>query len=203
MKPLKPVCKLITLLIFFGISCASAQQGPSAKKWKPYSVVSAGLITGQLGASSDMQVIHGLGYHNWFLGLGTGLDYYRFRGIPVFIDLRKEFGHAKIRPFLYTQGGIQFNWLTANQKAAGTTAAAFSNGFYYGAGGGYKWAFNAKNALLLSAGYSYKHVRTTGFHLYPNLMAPEPLGWPINYLPSNTMLDYQLNRFVFRVGWSF
>ena len=55
--------------------------------WKFRSDNYAGIATGEMGSYGLFQTINGLYKGPWFLGLGTGLDYYRFRSVPLFLSV--------------------------------------------------------------------------------------------------------------------
>ncbi|HTQ64965.1 MAG TPA: hypothetical protein VMI12_09210 [Puia sp.] len=128
--------------------------------WQFRSINQLGLLEGETGSAFQIQTINGAQYKSWFGGIGIGLDYYRFRSIPLFADFRKDFGGKNKFFFIYADGGIHFSWLTDDQKRiyAGYNNGPndFSNGFYMSAGIGYKIILNGKLAFFISPGYSYK-----------------------------------------------
>jgi len=128
--------------------------------WQFHSINQAGLLEGQIGSAFQIQTINGLQYRSWFAGIGAGIDYYRFRGIPLFIDLRKEFGHSGNKFYIYMGTGMHFIWLTDKQKNEFNLnhfgSNDFSNGLYAGAGVGYKVELNNQLAIFISPGFIYK-----------------------------------------------
>src|SRR3954451_20111827 len=54
-------------------------------------VVNAGLLVGKSGRDFQVQAIPGIQYKSWFAGAGSGLDYYYWRTVPLFFDVRKTF----------------------------------------------------------------------------------------------------------------
>ena len=91
---------------------------------------------------------------------GIGLDYYRYRTIPLFLDLRKEFFSGPDKLFVYADAGVSFAWVSDNQKS-GYIDEKFSNGFYDDFGLGYKRVIAKHSAIILSLGYSYKKLSQT------------------------------------------
>src|ERR1700712_5956221 len=94
---------LLTGLVFF----AHAQK-KSTTPWNFHSINNIGLLEGQTGSSFQIQTVNGAQYKSWFAGIGLGLDYYRYRTVPLFLDLRKEFGKSSNRLFLYADMGVSF-----------------------------------------------------------------------------------------------
>jgi hypothetical protein len=176
-----------------------AQQKKSDNPWGFQSVLNVGLLEGQTGSAFQLQTINGAQYKSWFAGVGLGLDYYRFRTIPLFLDIRKEFGSGSSRVFLYADAGISFSWVTDQQKL-GYTDDHFSNGFYSDMGLGYKAIVGKRNAVLISVGYSHKKSTESyaTYYFYPQGYPPGPMG----SVPKE-QINYSLNRLSIKMGWMF
>src|SRR5687768_13281730 len=69
-----------------------------------------GIIEGQKGTSFQLQSINGIEKRTWFAGIGTGLDYYYFRSIPLFLSLNKSLCECERSFFLSLDGGINWFW---------------------------------------------------------------------------------------------
>jgi hypothetical protein len=189
--------KYFTLMSLFGLLYFSGmgQIEKSPAPWRFQSVLNVGLLEGETGSAFQLQTINGLQYKSWFTGIGLGLDYYRFRTIPLFLDVRKEFGKNSSRVFIYGDGGVSFTWVTDQQKS-GNTDNHYSNGFYCDLGLGYKAIIGKKNAVLISLGYSYKKL-TESYPAY---------GFGYDYPPGPAPTDkinYSLNRLSIKMGWMF
>jgi hypothetical protein len=189
------------LLIIVG-SC-SAQQEMVSNSWSFQSIANIGLLEGETGSAFQLQTINGARYKSWFTGLGLGLDYYRYRTIPLFIDIRKEFGKSIGKLFVYADGGISFNWLTDGEKTEYVQNVEYHNGFYSDLGFGYVRSIGRKSALSISLGYSYKKSSET----YPSSY---PYYYPnYNYTDtppqnaSSDQINYSLNRLNIKLGWIF
>ena len=63
----------------------------------------------------------------------TGTEQYH-----LFLDIRKEFGSGVNKFFAYADGGVNFCWLTDNEKNMYLTDDHFNTGFYTDLGLGYK-----------------------------------------------------------------
>jgi hypothetical protein len=163
-------------------------------------MMNVGLLVGQTGNAFQLQTINGAQYRSWFAGAGVGLDYYRFRTIPLFLDLKKEFGRSSNKLFVYADGGVSFSWVSDDEKL-GYVDDHFSNGFYSDLGFGYKSAVGKNNALIISLGYSYKKLTetyTSPFYYFTDPYNTDPLT-----SPSKEQINYSLNRLSIKIGWEF
>jgi hypothetical protein len=185
---------LLLLLFTLTGSIATAQEKKTALL-KFHSINSIGLLEGGTGNALLLQTVNGVQYKSWFAGLGTGIDYYRFRGLPVFLDIRKYFGTAQNQFFVYGDLGMHAHWLTAQQKNTSfTTDWNVKNGWYTDAGLGYAVKLGSRQALLLSAGYSFKTMKGT-----------QTDYTPITYdgPPAVTQLNFNMNRLAVKAGIQF
>ena len=201
-----PAFKRFMLLVFLtGIAGISyAQQKNIAAQWQFQSALNVGLLEGQVGSAFQLQAIGGARYRSWFAGAGLGLDYYRFRTIPLFLDLRKEFGRSSNKLFVYTDAGTSFSWVTDNEKMQNAMGGRFGNGFYTDFGFGYKIAAGKNNSFLISLGYSFKKLTET---------YQSPVLYYLQFQPPNGQtqlpngqterIDYSLNRLSIKMGWEF
>jgi hypothetical protein len=197
---MKRILLLIGMISIAGIT--SAQQKDPSNSCQFRSVNNLGLLEGETGSSFQLQTINGFAHKSWFAGIGLGIDYYRYRTIPLFADIRKEFGKAKNMPFVYSDMGINFSWLTDNQKMNYRPDDHFGNGFYGDWGLGYKLGMGKNDALLISLGYSYKKITET----YPTYITYFPpsgdTGGQLDNNPKEK-IDYGLNRLTIKIGWQF
>ncbi|HVU85616.1 MAG TPA: hypothetical protein VHC50_12285 [Puia sp.] len=192
---------LLLLPFCFCLSISSAQQVKKRNSIAFHSINQAGLLNGEAGSAFQVQTINGIQYRSWYAGIGAGIDYYRFRGIPLFADIRKAFGHTKNKFFIYGDAGIHFSWITDKEKNSLGPSAKLSNGLYLDGGIGYQAGIGNRNALLISVGYSYKQVKneTPAYYYYPLYTTMITYTPP----PSNTTIDYQLSRVSIKLGWEF
>lgn len=163
-KCLSILCCLLTLQV-------AAQT--KSDKVKFGTVNQVGLIAGSRGEAFRVETINGIKKHNWFAGIGLGIDYYKDRTIPLFLDVRRDLLKSRNTPFIYIDGGVNFVWLNDEQKAQRTGGLNYSNppGICYDAGLGWKLSGKNARALVLSAGYSFKQVKET---IKINWGAPTP-----------------------------
>ena len=183
---------LFMLLLFSGI-CLAQQQAKKSCSCSFQSILNIGLLEGQENSDFLIQSINGIQYKGWFAGIGAGVDYYRFRSIPVFLDIRKNILKKNFSPFVYADAGIHFPWAKDNESFY--YGATMSNGLFYDAGIGMNFAINKNHGFTFSAGYSYK-------------FAKETYSWPVNCLMGpcpeyKQTRSYDLNRVSMKVGWRF
>ena len=185
------------LLLIFAVCLSvmvSAQQKTASVGWQFHSINNIGLLEGQTGSAFQLQSINGMQYRSWYAGIGLGLDFYRYRTIPLFLDIRKEFGSGVNKFFAYADGGINFCLLTDNQKSMYLTDDHYEAGFYTDLGLGYKIGLGKTNHLLMSIGYSLKKLKESyqSYFFYP----------PDNAL-NKEQINYSLNRLSLKMGWEF
>lgn len=141
------------------IACTCFSQTQKIHKSVKFaSLNQAGLLSGANGESGNVQSVNGLRLGSWFLGLGLGIDYYQERSVPLFLGVWKELKKTPNTPFLYANGGLNFAWLTQNQKGWRQIENTRPGG-YFDVGGGYKVKLKNAQHLLFSAGYNYKANR--------------------------------------------
>jgi hypothetical protein len=188
---------ILVLIVLAGMFTVAAAQGGS-KKAVLQSISSIGILNGSRGSSLALQSIIGLGYRQSFLGVGAGLDYYRFRSIPVFVDLRHEFGKGERELFLYGDLGYNYDWVVKNPADPWSTYSLqdrFGGGLYYDVGAGCTFRFSRSEAFIISGGYSLKKLSSeTGSGVCP-LIGPCYDGVQT--------LRYQFSRFVLKAGLKF
>ena len=154
------------------------------------SINQVGMLKGEHWGAFQLQSINGIRYKTYSVGVGVGIDEYRLRSIPLFLDLRKEWKTGRT-PFVYADGGVHFTW--PDQKDEWTDYD--KTGMFYDLGIGYRLPLNGAS-LLLSAGYSFKSY---------SLSQPvySPWLWLVETGNQQQMLDYKLRRISIKMGISF
>jgi hypothetical protein len=191
----KMKCLIFICIILCTAAGLSAQQKTLPDRWQFHSVNNVGLLEGQTGSSFQLQTINGAQYRSWFAGIGLGLDFYRYRTIPLFLDIRRQFGRSTNKLIVYAEMGINFCWLTDNEKTTYLANDKFNKGLYADFGLGYKISLGKTNNLLLTIGYSLKKLKET-------YETPE-YYYPPNYPPDKEQINYHLNRLSIKIGWEF
>ncbi len=158
------------------------------------------LLNGSQTVSGALQSVNGIEMGSFFIGAGVGLDFYRIRSVPVFADIRQTIGKGKRKFFGYADIGYHLPW--ASEGNLGDTWASerdFAGGFYADIGLGYIAAIGKNDALVMSFGYSLKHMSETAIY---NQICTDP--WPgIICGPSINSYEYRFNRLSLKVGWRF
>ena len=166
--------------------------------YKFYSINSVTLINGSNATSAALQSVNGFKKGPLFAGLGLGLDYYLYRTIPVFADVRYEFGKNRNKFFAYTDAGINASWVRENNyngiliPEIYMVINQYQDGFYMDAGMGYKVKIKKQNSLVLAVGHSQKTLKQTSSYF--------------DGMSNSRVIDiyhYKLNRIVLKAGWEF
>ena len=143
------------LMLLFSLTVIAQQP---KEKVKFASVNSLGLLAGSRGEALSIQTIAGLKVKKWFAGIGTGLDFYEVRTIPLFADVRWQL-RAINTPYIYGDIGTNFLWLKTENQFQQSKPGSSSPQLYYETGIGYKLYFANKKAMFFSAGYNTKQVK--------------------------------------------
>ena len=190
----------IFCLLSSGIINSCAAQHIPQSRIQFRSMIQVGLINGEGGSAFQVQAIHGAAFGTWFAGIGTGLDFYRYRSIPLFADLRKYFGKANSF-FIYADAGPDFVWQRDREKRVYTGSDKFTTGFYGDAGIGKRFLLHGNSGILLSISYSRTNLHektTTMYSVYDPFNAG---GLTTN--DNSQYYDYHLNRLLLHVGFLF
>ena len=165
------------------------------EKWKFSSQHYAGITEGESGTGFLVQTINGFRKKTWFAGVGTGLDYYFQRSIPLFVSVAKFLPSNKFPFYFNGDIGINFPWVR-NDLYYIHAPGEYSNSLYWAGGLGYKLrSKKSNNGVLLNFGYSYKHLINESAYTNPCLIPPCPV--------SKERYDYRLRRISLKVGWMF
>ncbi|MEO5684734.1 MAG: hypothetical protein ABIQ88_18985 [Chitinophagaceae bacterium] len=183
---------IFAVLSFFILQDAFAQETSAHTKLRFHSVNQAGLLQGESKGAFHLQSVNGFENKSWFAGIGVGLDYYRYKSIPLFLDLKKYFGKTKNRFFIYADGGVHFVWIK-NEEAY--LKEKYTPGFYSNTGLGYKAGLRNGTAIILSAGYSYKKVNLEQEQNFCGIVGPCTIY--------QNKYAYDLNRLLIQFGWIF
>ncbi|HTI10872.1 MAG TPA: hypothetical protein VL832_20015 [Puia sp.] len=175
-------------LAIFALGCLFFTQGLAQSSWKFKSVEYVGMLTGESGKYGQFQTINGAANKSWFVGLGLGLDYYRFRSLPIFLSVTRELRPAKKNGlFLTLDAG--YNYAVYHRPGSyyspGFITSEFNPGPYWNAGLGYRYnisTIHRNRALLAMVGYSYKELKEDA-KTYPE-----------------STFDYRNRRWSFKIG---
>jgi len=156
-----------------------------------------GIMEGNAGTYLGIQSINGFQHKTWFAGVGTGIDYYYFRSIPLFLAVNKDLCSCQRTFYFSLEGGVNWIW----EKETRSVVNNFQNGdfdpsLYWSGGIGYRIGLkNNRDAVLLNLGYSGKHLTQEFVNTMVCPAAPCPFFTEKVY--------YHFNRFFVRAGWRF
>ena len=151
--------KLLTLTaLCFLLSTAFAQ-----KKTLPLEgTVQVGLLEGEQGGSLQFGAMGGIKLNKWTTSIGSGLDYYGVRSIPLYLNVQRNILASDKTPFLFAGAGYHFPWVPKNTKdmwSSWSGSIDTDGGLYYHAGIGYQLPALKKAALFFAASISSKHYQ--------------------------------------------
>jgi hypothetical protein len=190
--------KYCLVLLLLSISIFSSAQKKTIN-YKFHSINSVSFLNGENEVSAGLQSVNGFQKGNWFAGAGVGLDYYIYRSVPVFADVRYEFGKKKNRFFGYADAGVNFAWVEDYMYNGPiifdgpiVNPEKFQDGFYSDAGLGYIVNFKKTGGLILSLGHSRKTLRQDVTYT----------DWRTGHSTTD-IYRYKFNRIALKVGWRF
>ena len=188
--------KKIFLLILFIPATVYINAQNNKAQYRFHSINSLVLVNGWAGPAASIQSVNGFKKGRWFAGVGAGIDYYRYRTVPLFADIRYEAGKKINKFFAYANAGINFTWVQDYLIIEPTiwnnnTSNDFKNGLYTDAGIGYSVGMKNENAFVLSLGYSQKNLSEISTYQWRSG------EW---FTTKNT---YHLNRIMLKAGWKF
>ncbi len=192
------IFSVTSLLFVFGV------QAQEIKSKAAFSVsAETALLNGDNHVNGQVLLSAGYEFKGWFIGAGSGFDYYKYRTVPVFADVKKYFGKGNRQLFIYANAGTDIAWPTVNQKNLrngggwwgwSPSPSIFKNGIYTDLGFGYA-LFNSKHRGIFTAlGYSTKTIT----EIYE-----ESVWNGTTSVIAKRTLDYTMNRILFRIGYKF
>jgi hypothetical protein len=149
---------IFILMISFAMTFSVTAQ---KKKVRFQSINEFGMVGGESQVNSAFQTINGIRFTNLFTGIGIGIDNYRYKTLPLFIEERWYFGDEK-KAFIY--GDIGYNFAMKNKPDKDLISYPlyhFSGGIYTDAGIGFQTKVTKQSSLLFSLGHSYKELQAT------------------------------------------
>lgn len=152
-------------------------------------------VAGEALPGGNFQSVVGFRYKEWFGGVGAGIDFYRYRSIPVFVDIRRTIFRKPTAPFVYADIGVNYPWLRNFEKEDYYKPQDFRTGYYFDIGAGYRFHLAKHHHILFSAGYTEKRTRED------RAIADYGCG----ALPCPDKIDrfsYTMKRIIIRVGWA-
>jgi hypothetical protein len=180
----------LTLFVFILVLNSGAQE-----KFLFNSQNTIGLLEGGSGSAFQLQTINGIAFKKWFAGLGTGIDYYYIRSVPLFLSANHNFLNKPRTPFVSLDAGANFAWVKKEQEGWGIINSDYSPSLYLGGNAGYKFGLRNNDALLLLVGYSLKELKEN--REVPTFCINPPCQTTIE------KYNYNLRRISLRLGYQF
>lgn len=173
------------------VSALSAQK----KKVRFQSVNQFAMVGGENHVNTAFQTINGIKFSDWFAGIGIGIDNYRYKTLPLFLDGRWHFGEDK-KAFFY--GDVGYNFPMKNKPGKEIyyyNTYDFSGGIYTDMGIGYQLYLNKKTFLLFSLGYSWKKLECKTGAVSCPLIGPCYIDY--------SKYNFSFNRMILKAGLIF
>lgn len=182
----------MSALAFANITSAQQAEKPKQKTCgcKFTSINQVGMVAGEASDSYQLQTVNGVSYRTWMVGAGIGIDGYRYRSIPLFLQLRKEFTLSSNALFIYNDIGLNYPWVKDQQKQF-YGPSDYKHGVYYDGGLGYKLVLK-KQSLLFSSGFSLKEMSEDRSYMTCPFAGP--------CFQSKNVYHYSLKRLSFKLG---
>jgi len=181
----------ILIISFAATSPLLAQK----KKVRFQSVNQFAIVGGKNHVNTAFQTINGIKFSDWFAGIGIGIDNYRYKTLPLFLDGRWHFGEDK-KAFFY--GDLGYNFPMKNKPGKEVyyyNTYDFSGDIYTDFGIGFQLSLNKYSSLIFSLGHSYKKLQNK-----IGIKTPCPVGTcPVDY----SQYDYKFGRMILKAGLVF
>ena len=185
--------RVLPVLLFIVSSGRGQEMKTGGRKINFTSINQAGVVSGSSHESWLIQTINGIKKDKWSTGIGVGIDFYVERGVPLFLDIRRDLLNKKNTPFIYADGGTYFQWLNFIQKEQRMAIKRYP-GLYYDIGGGWKLSGKNNRSFIVSAGYTFKQTKGKST---PTLWIPMPVTTP----REPDYYKYKYQRIVLKLGF--
>jgi hypothetical protein len=185
-------------LLLFGGAAARSQSQVSDRtqdeKLRFTSINQVGFLAGASASELQLQSINGVRWKGLSAGAGAGLDYYYYRSVTAFVDVRKNLKYRSFPFFVYGAIGANIPWVYRADENP-WFSSNYGNGWYGDAGLGHKIPLGKTTAILLNIGYSVKTFEEERTNRIP---------CTTGFCPgSKERLNYGLRRISVRTGVQF
>lgn len=151
--------KLKLLMVFISFMALGLNTNAQTKKLKFKSYESVGAALGESTTKVVLQTVNGVSFENGFVGIGVGIDDYKYQTFPLFLDARYNFGKNNSF-FIYGDAGYNFPGKNKpGTEIYGYSVYNFDGGFYSDAGVGFRKSISGKTTFFVSLGHSYKNLQ--------------------------------------------
>jgi hypothetical protein len=186
--------KILTGVIFLAASCYLHAQKKVSFSTQNY----VGILAGESDTGPQVQTINGISFNKWFTGIGSGIDWYYQRSVPLFLLVERGLKITPSRNIYISSGaGVNFPWSKEYYNDWGWWQQSKKYpGLFLNAGIGYRIPVSKNNdAVLLHIGYSNKNYREKVTSSMPCINPP---------CPENTeTYNYKLRTVSFKLGYGF
>lgn len=188
---------LLLIILAAGIYFPSAAQ-KKTKTCRFGSINNFGVNIGQdMQIAGSFQSVNGIKKDKWFAGLGLGLDYYLYRSVPLFIDVRREFGKEKHKFFAYADAGLNIDWMQEEYTLQPigwdpNLSNKYHTGIYTDIGVGFLVGSKRGHGFVISLGHSIKTF--TENRTYTDWRTGKP---------TSDTYKFNFSRAVVKIGWKF
>lgn len=185
----------LVLLFLLVAAVGSAQTG---SKFSLQGSAYVGLLEGKPGGDFQLGATGGVKKGTWTASIGTGIDYYQLRSVPLYLQVQKNLVSGTKAPFVYASGGYNLAWLRIIEKEWSYMGNGNAKGgLFADAGIGYELPVLKNSALQFSAGFSMKKMSVEEYP-YDVIIAIYPMP-PV----SPAFTDYTFRRISMKVGLRF
>lgn len=180
------------LLIVIGVCCTLHAQDKIA--YRSYNYM--GVVAGDSKSAYQVLTTHGVGFNNWYAGIGTGIDDYRNRSVPVLLSLVRYL-LPQNNLFVNINGGPNFVWgKSERNRLWNQLDSKAMPGLFAEAGFGYRLETAKKGqGVLFGTYYSYKNMKER--FTVPGVCNNPPCENMNEYINSS------FSRWAFKVGFVF
>ena len=162
--------KNLLIIICACLFCGSAFSQDAKTHFRSINTVGASI--GQNQPKLLFQTVNGFTYKDWFAGVGLGLDEYEIKSLPIFADIRWNFGDKK-KGFIY--GDIGYNFFLKDPSKEHVFAGSelsYKGGVYSDIGVGVRTNFIRKVKMVFTLGHSYKTIKETQVYWICGIIPP-------------------------------
>ena len=193
----KLIWALLPALLINCLSAKAQKKTTFNKSWQFKSINTIGWVGGQSGGALQLLTVNGVQHGQWFAGIGTGIDNYRLRSVPLFAEVRTN---VNTHLFVYADAGLNWYWQKATDIKQFIANDQYKSGFYGETGIGYAVYLHRGLSLLFSGGYSLKNLTEQGHNYWYGTGIITGV-----YNPPYTLdkINYHLNRVVLKAGIKF
>jgi len=186
-------------MIFVVLFLVTVFYSSAQKKIKFSTQNYVGFLAGSSDNDLQLQTINGISFNKWFTGIGTGIDWYYRRSVPVFISVERGFRvDQKKNIYFSTAAGANFPWKNPEYDNDWNwySTSKTEPGLYLNAGVGYKINIGKQDdAVLLQLGFSNKFFKEKVSSAYPCFVAPCPA--------TTESYNYNLRAVSVKLGYGF